>query len=423
MRSIRLILTYLIFPWIGPFLFMHPKLREGFWERFGLNTAAVPGSGPRVWLHGASAGDVLALVPTAKALRHTYPSATIIISAMTNSGYAMAWQQKSVFDQIRYFPWDLPGAIKRTLRVINPDIIVFEYAELWPELIHQASQKHIPLVLHNGRFSRERFERYRRLFRITGNLVQQLSLLLVRDEAEKKRAVALGTAPQTIQITGNTKFDHLTSPPEQTLLDTFTKQIHLNNIDEAILVGGSTHDGEEETLLKSLASLRNTNPKLRLILAPRYIERSVRLRDLAQRHGFQASLRTKPTGPWDVLILDTVGELSVAYAISTLVFVGGSLNDRGGHNIVEPALCSKPVIFGPYMSNVEDSVQLLLGRGGLQVSGPDQLERVLDELLSDSTKREQLGKKAALQARSVQGAAQKNAEHIKELLTQRHAPT
>ncbi len=113
----------------------------------------------------------------------------------------------------------------------------------------------------------------------------------------------------------------------------------------------------------------------------------------------------------------------MAYAISTIVFVGGSFNDRGGHNIVEPALCSKPVIFGPYMSNVEDSVQLLLGRGGLQVSGPDQLERVLDELLSDSIKREQLGKKAAVQARSVQGAAQKNAEHIKELLTQRHAPT
>jgi 3-deoxy-D-manno-octulosonic-acid transferase len=147
------------------------------------------------------------------------------------------------------------------------------------------------------------------------------------------------------------------------------------------------------------------------------------LGDLGQKYQFKTSLRTQSPNDWDVLILDTVGELSLAYALGTVVFVGGSLNDRGGHNIVEPALCGKPVIFGPYMSNVEDSVKLLLGRGGLQISSPDQLVRVLGDLLGDSEKCRLLGEKAASQARSVQGAAAQNATHISAMLNQRQAPT
>lgn len=416
-------MTYLIFPWASPFLFLHPKLREGFLERFGLNTMPVPKTGPTIWLHGASAGDVLALVPTAKALRLIYPDASLIITAMTNSGYAMAQRHAYVFDCVRYLPWDLPGAVKRTLRGINPDVIVLEFAELWPELIHQASKQNISLVLHNGRFSRERLERYRRLFRLTGNLVEKLTLLLVRDEAEKARAMVLGALPTDIRTTGNTKFDPIAEPPDAVALESFASEIKLKSSKAPILVAGSTHDGEEEVLLQGLTHLREKYPDLKLIIAPRYIERATRLAELSHKHLFNTALRTQPTDSWDVLILDTVGELTKAYTLGTVVFVGGSINDRGGHNIVEPALCSKPVIFGPYMSNVEDSVQLLLGRGGLQISCPDQLERVLDRLLGDSEKCLQLGEKAALQARSVQGAAKQNATHIAALLTQRHAPT
>ena len=371
-----------------------------------------PSTGPTVWLHGASAGDVLALVPTAKALRVSYPDIFLVVTAMTNSGYAMAQQQNHTFDCIRYVPWDLPGAVARTLRGMRPDAIVLEFAELWPELIHQASQNNTRIILHNGRFSRERLERYRAIFRLTGNLVEKLTMLLVRDEEEKARAMFLGALAPNIHITGNTKFDHQTQPYDEGMLDAFRSEVKLENIEGPILVAGSTHDGEEEVLLQNLTHLRVKYPKLKLIIAPRYIERAPRLVELGQKHRFQTTLRTHAEKDWDVLILDTVGELSKAYALSTLVFVGGSITDRGGHNIVEPALCNKPVIFGPYMSNVEDSVKLLLGRGGLQISGPDQLERIIDNLLGDSDKCRLLGEKAASQARSVQGAAKQNAAHI-----------
>ena len=412
MRTLRIILTYLLFPWVSPFLFLHPKLRAGFLDRMGLSAMPTPSAGPTIWLHGASAGDVLALVPTAKALRTIYPDLFLVVTAMTNSGYAMARQQNHTFDCIRYVPWDLPGAVARTLRGIRPDAIVLEFAELWPELIHQASQNNTRIILHNGCFSRERLERYRAIFRLTGNLVEKLTMLLVRDEEEKARAMVLGALDPNIHITGNTKFDHQAQPYDAGMLDAFRLEVKLQNTEGPILVAGSTHDGEEEVLLQNLTHLRVKYPKLKLIIAPRYIERAPRLVELGQKHLFQTTLRTRAEKDWDVLILDTVGELSKAYALSTLVFVGGSITDRGGHNIVEPALCNKPVIFGPYMSNVEDSVKLLLGRGGLQISGPDQLARIIDNLLGDSDKCRLLGEKAAAQARSVQGAAKQNAAHI-----------
>jgi 3-deoxy-D-manno-octulosonic-acid transferase len=423
MRLLRTILIYLIFPWVSPFLFFHAKLKDGFWQRFGFGRPPNSTGRPHVWLHGASAGDILALVPTAKTIRELQPHASLTLTAMTGSGFSVAKRHAELFDHVQYFPWDLPGSIRRTLDKLKPDVIVFEYAELWPELMHQASLNSIPMILHNGRFSRERFEGYQKLFRLTGNLVQQLDKLLVRDESEKQRAVVLGANPDRVIPTGNTKFDQFTASSESSGTQDFFADIHFKNDGSPVLVAGSTHDGEEEILLACVLNLRKKFPSLRLILAPRYVERAAKIRELVVRSGLKVALRTKPDPNWDVLILDTVGELSIAYRLSTLVFVGGSINDRGGHNIIEPALCERPVIFGPYMSNVEDSVQVLLGRGGLQISTPEQLERIIDELLSSPVRAQELGIKAARQARSVQGASLKNAELILETATQRHPPT
>lgn len=415
MRPLRLFMTYLVFVPFCPFLFLHPKLRQGFWQRFGFGKAAAPAQGHRFWLHGASAGDVLALVPTARELRVRWPHCTLTLTTMTDSGNIMARQHTALFDNIRYFPWDLPGAVLRTLKLLNPSVIILEYTELWPELLHQAKKRNIPAVMHNGRFSRERLGRYQQLFQLTGNLVQELSLLLVRDESEKERALELGANAKQVFPTGNTKFEHTTHPPSQDEQVRFSNAVHLEH-GQCLWVAGSTHDSEEVTLLDAFVRLRETFPNLRLILAPRYVERGNRIRELVLKRKLEVCLRTQPATHWDVLILNTVGELYTAYALASVVFVGGSFTSRGGHNIVEPALCGKPVIFGPNMNNVEDSVQLLLGRGGLQVANGDQLERVVGELLEDDPKREQLGLRAAEQARCAQGTAAKNAAHIEALL-------
>ncbi len=417
MRLVRIIITYLVFPWLSPFLLLNTRLRNGFWQRFGFGIASPQNGGPHIWLHGASAGDILALVTTARSIRTHTPDAILTITAMTDSGFSVASRHKDLFNQVRYFPWDLPGSVRRTLQNLKPDAIVLEYAELWPELMHQARQAGVRLILHNGRFSRERFEGYHKLFRFTGNLVEQLDLLLMRDAAEQKRALALGAAPEKIHVTGNTKFDQLQTVQESRDNHAFKDSIHFQDDGAPILVAGSTHDGEEAILLDSLMRLRTKFPTLRLIIAPRYLEKLPKIQELVAQYDLKVSFRTQANPGWDVLILDTVGELSLAYALSTLVFVGGSINDRGGHNIIEPALYERPVIFGPYMSNVEDSVQILLGRGGLQVSGPEQLERILDELLSHPEQAQDLGLKAGAQARSVQGAAQRNTKAIMDLLS------
>jgi 3-deoxy-D-manno-octulosonic-acid transferase len=417
MRLLRLLFTYLGFALAMPFLAGHRKLRHGLAARFGLHPQGWPpvSGGPRVWLHGASAGDVLALAPFARELQKRQPAVAIIASTVTDSGRAMAEKQGATFAAVTYWPWDLPGPVKRTLKRIRPDVLVLEYTELWPELIEQAHRAGVKLVLHNGRFAAHRVNSYRRLFLITGNLLRHFDLLLMRDEYEADRARRLGAPPERIHITGNTKFDNLRlEVPERLRIEIAAALAFPREV--PVLVAGSTHEGEEEQLLDVFAELRRASPHLRLVLAPRYIERAARLLVLATHRGLTARLRSSPPAPADVVILDTIGELMACYSLATLVFVGGSFVTRGGQNILEPAACSKPVLFGPHMENFSDAVQVLLGRGGIQVASPEQLRRVLADLLGRDHYREELGVMAYEQVMGVRGAAFRNAELVAGLL-------
>ena len=417
MRWLRLLITYPLFAVIFPILLLHPKLRQGQRHRFGLHPE-VPSrdpNEPRIWLHGASAGDILAVQPTAAALRLAHPRATLIATSVTNSGRAMLDLHKDLFDHVGFIPWDLPGSVSRAFDALNPSIIVLEYAELWPELLLEAKRRGTKVVLQNGRFAGGRLNRYQDLFRLTGNMLTWLDLLLMRDPTEKDRALQLGADAERVHVTGNTKLDHTTKLNDTGTTSKFYEALGIA-ADSLVLVAGSTHDGEEEALLDIFSNLLKTCPELTLIIAPRYIERSERLRNLAVRRGLTARLRSAEPTPTQVIVLDTLGELASVYGCATLVFVGGSLVDRGGHNIIEPAQYGCPVLFGPHMGNVEDSVQLLLGRGGIQVSNAPQLGKVLSDLLSRKEEREELGNLARQQVEQARGAATRNAEFISNLL-------
>ncbi len=417
MRLVRRILVYLIFLLGLPVLLTHRKLRPGLRYRLGLYPRAWPrlGPGPRVWLHGASAGDMLALKPLAIELRRRAADAAIIASTITDSGRAMAARLGSAFDVVTFAPYDLPGAVHRALRRLQPRVLVLEYTELWPELIDDAHRAGVKLVLHNGRFSADKLARYRRLFAVTGNLLDRFELLLMRDEFEADRALTLGADPARVAVTGNTKFDNL----DLDLAEDRRRDLRaaLGFDDGALLlVAGSTHEGEEELLLDTYKSLRRRAPALRLIVAPRYTDRAPKVASLAARKGLAARLRTTPPAPSDVVVLDTIGELALCYSLAEIVFVGGSFVKRGGQNILEPAACGKPVLFGPYMANFADAVLVLLGRGGLQVGSAEQLERVLADLIERESYRHELGELARSQVMGVRGAARRNAELIAALL-------
>ena len=409
---------YVVFWLILPLLLLHPRVRQGIRVRFGFYDPALSlRGGPRIWLHGASAGDVLGLVPIVKELKALRPDARIIVSAITDSGASMARQRlvaQGLADLATFLPYDLPGACRRAIAALRPDVLVLEYTELWPQLIAAASEAQVRLALTNGRLRPRNVPRYRILFRLAGNLLERFDVLMMRAEDEAERALLLGAPRERVHVTGNTKFDALAvSVPEQ---EDASLRHALALGPERLWVCGSTHEGEESGLLRVFAVLQKEHPDLRLLIAPRYIERAQRVLGLARSLGLRARLRSEPGGPEPVIVLDTIGELVRAYQLATVVFVGGSFGRRGGQNILEPAACGKPVLFGPRMENFQDSVQVLVGRGGLQVKDPVALLRLMRDLLARPEEIRKLGELAREAVSSVRGASARDARLIAELL-------
>ena len=417
-RALYVLLSSLAFLLLSPLLLLARKTRAGFRQRFGFyRPGEIPAGGwPRVWLHGASAGDLQALAPMIGRFRERFPDARIFLTTITDTGREMATQRLlSQVDGVLFAPWDLAGSTTRAIAALRPDVLVLEYAEIWPNLIVAARRSGARVVLTNGRFSPERLRGYRTLFALFGNPLAELDLLLMREDDEAERALSLGAPLDRVWVTGNTKFDGLSVPgpsPEDEALRT---ALGLPP-GTPVLMAGSTHEGEEEILLGVWDRVRKTVPDLRLVLAPRYVDRAPRVLSMVQTHGVQAARRSQGPPGAPVMILDTIGELARAYRLATLVFVGGSFTSRGGQNILEPAAQGKPVLFGPRMENFRDSVQVLLGRGGIQVADAAQLERVMSELLARPEAVADLGTLALQSVRQVSGASQRNVDLIARLL-------
>ena len=418
MHLLYALASYLLFLVLLPVLIWHPKLRHGIPFRLGYYKRSFDlGQGsPRIWLHGASAGDLLSLQPMMKELKARIPGCCIIVTTITNSGLAMARKKLTEADVICHAPYDLFGATRRAVAALRPDLLVLEYTEIWPNLIRAARKANVRIALTNGRFNPEKMSRYRLFFRAISNPLRRIDCFLMRSDEEAERVLALGAAPDRVWVTGNTKFDAL-------VLDTAGREEALRvemGIDPSrpVFMAGSTHEGEEELLVGVYAKLRARHPGLQLVVAPRYVERAGRIMAIAAEAGLPVRLRSggAAAGHADVTVLDTIGELAAAYRLATLVFVGGSFVTRGGQNVLEPAAQGKPVLFGPHMENFKDSVQVLQGRGGLQVQSPDQLLRVADELLSRPDQIEELGALARSSVGATRGASARNVEHMLSIL-------
>lgn len=418
MRWLHQFLSLILLTLAVPIAVLQRKTRPGFWARLGFYRQTWPNlrQGPVIWVHGASAGDMLALLPTCRALRQLDPRIQLIATSFTNSGHTIAKQQHDLFAAITYLPWDISWAVQRALRQIKPTALLLEYTELWPELIYQAERRGIQLFLHNGRIDERRMTGYRWLFHLVGNLLQSFTLLLMRSPEEAERAIRLGAPANKVISTGNTKFDNLTQSCRQQDIEALRSSLKLKP-GTLLWVAGSTHAGEERPLLRIFTRLQALFPQLHLLIAPRYVERSAAIEQIILRHGHLGRRRSLGADSQDgaahhVSLLDTIGELSAAYDLADVVFVGGSFVPRGGQNILEPAAAGKPVLFGPYMHNFADSMQVLLGRGGLQVRTWQQLEALLQALLAQPAQCAQLGQIAQQQVRSIQGAAKRNATLI-----------
>lgn len=405
---------------LWPLLLLHPKVRHGVVRRLGIypRDFLKGATGPRIWMHGASAGDLLALKPMVGELKRRLPGCTVIMSTLTNSGLLMARERLKEADEVTYVPYDLPGATRRAVEAIKPDLLVLEYTEIWPSLIRAAHASGAAIALTNGRFSPGKLGRYRLLFSLIGNPLHALDLFLMREDDEAERVLSLGAQPGRVHITGNTKFDTLLVAVQEGRPDAVAAAIGHED-GRPLFIAGSTHEGEEALLLPVFQRLRQDHPTLRLLVAPRYIERAGKVRAAAEALGLKAGLRSQGATGCDVVVLDTIGELVAAYQLATIVFVGGSFTSRGGQNILEPAAHGKPVLFGPNMDNFHDSVQVLVGRGGIQVRDPDHLAKVAGELLARPDQLRELGKLARAAVSSIRGASERNVEHMAKLLRER----
>jgi 3-deoxy-D-manno-octulosonic-acid transferase len=417
MRLLYVLASYVLFAVLFPVLSVYRKTRHGLGQRLGFYAPGTlpAGSGPLLWLHGASAGDLLALSPMFGPLRERFPGCRILLSTTTNTGYLMARDRLAKqIDGVVYAPYDLWGATRRAVRAIKPDLLVLEYTEIWPNLIRAAKRSGARVAMTNGRFSPKNERKYRLFFSLIGNPLRDLDLFLMREEEEAERARSLGAPAERVWVTGNTKFDALAAAPARED-EALRRALGLSE-GARVLMAGSTHEGEEEHLLGVYRRLLPAHPDLRLVIAPRYIDRAGRIAALAREAGLTVGLRSLENREGgQVVVLDTIGELARAYRLATLVFVGGSFTKRGGQNILEPAGQGKPVLFGPYMDNFRDSVQVLAGRGGIQVRDAEELFQKASELLAHPERMTELGEQARAVVGQISGASRRNVEHMARL--------
>ncbi len=390
--------------------------RFGFFSKQFLNRI----EGKKVlWVHAVSVGEVFAARPLVEKLKKELAGWEIAVSTVTPTGQAVArklFSNQPVF----YFPFDLSGVVKRTVASIRPSLILLMETELWPNLILAADDAGVPVGVANGRLSPASCRRYGWVRSLIKDILERISFFLVQFQWDSDRLQEIGVPASAIEITGNMKFDvgiDIREEEARALRHQFFPSAKAK-----ILLGGSTHEGEEKILVNVFRKLRFEFPELKLVLAPRHVTRAGSISEMARENGFRCqriSVRPdKAAGPVeDVLILDTMGELKKWYAIADLVFVGGSLIKHGGQNPIEAAIFKKPVLFGPHVFNFQMIYDRLKAeRGGYEVLNETELYDFLRRMLLDTPLAKQTGLRAYELVQKYQGATQKNAELILNFL-------
>ncbi len=371
---------------------------------------------PCLWIHAVSVGEVLSLGHLLKEIRKEHPDWEIYCSTLTSSGYRVARAKLAEATSIFFVPLDFAWTVKKFFRALQPDLFVLVESEFWPNLLRISGKLSSAVLLINGRISDRSFRKYRLIKTLLRRVLRPVDRFLVQTEQDRERLLSLGVQAEKMEVVGNLKSDVRPPGVKPEDLNGLRKEIGLFR-DCKVIVAGSTHKGEEEILLSAYCESRKKRRDLSLIIAPRHPKRADEVESLAAGLGLRVVRRTS-TGAgraWDVLILDTLGELARFYALSDVAFVGGSLVPKGGQNLLEPAFYGKPIVFGPFMHNFAFLAEEFVRRGAaLRVSGLKDLTRVF--LFEEETVLQEMGRKSQHLLRSLQGATQKTLRVIECLM-------
>ena len=421
-----LLLTLVLLAW-SPTLLLGAlgirRHRVGWQERLGRYPEALltrlEGIHP-VWLHAVSVGEVGAASVLAAFWTTRRPTLSFLISTVTATGREVAKRSLPQATGVVYFPVDLPMIVHRALATVRPRLILLTETEIWPNFLRACVVSKIPVAVINGRISLRSFRRYRVVRPFFRRVLQGIDLFCMQSVTDAERILALGASPERVHVVGNLKFDATPRSDASSLAEKWRQELKIDGR-RPVVVAGSTHAGEEEVLLRAFMSLRQEFPDLVLILAPRHPERLVAVEAAIGAIGLVAVRRTAlartQDGPGGIVLLDTVGELSTLYAIGSVAFVGGSLVPRGGHNLLEPALHGRPVLFGPYMENFADASELFLeGGAAVQVHNGEELTMQLSRLLHDPAARDRMGKAASKALARHRGACERTVALLERFL-------
>jgi 3-deoxy-D-manno-octulosonic-acid transferase len=393
--------------------------KEDFWQRFGHFSAATTArlkAHRWTWIRSISVGETLVALKLAHALRAADPNLKIALSVTTSTGYALAKEAASEWLFPIYNPLDNRSAVERVLSALRPERLILIEGEIWPNLASACRERSIPLLLANARLSPRSAAGFAKWRKWTAPFFGLLDWVGLPDETDRERWISVGSRPNSLEVTGSIKFDQNSAATTEAnpVLEALLLATGMPAA-TPLLVAGSTHDGEEGILAELLLKWRKAHPTLRLLLAPRHVERvPALLRELAPL-GMRILKRTElpVQTDWDILLLDTTGELRDWYSLATLAFVGKSLAAHGGQNPVEPALAGKAVIFGPNMENFASVVRLLLeADGAVQVDNPAALEAQVAALLGAPERRTALGQNAIRSLAAHQSATRRTVTAI-----------
>jgi 3-deoxy-D-manno-octulosonic-acid transferase len=366
--------------------------RQGLGERFGWGATIGSGAARSIWLHAVSLGEMTAAAPLVRALQLKYPQYPLVLTSATPTGTARARGLFGDAVDVRFLPYDMPGAVARFLDRIRPRLAIIMETELWPNLYQECERRGVPLVLASARLSAKSVSRYRRFGRLFRGIFSASSLLAAQTREDAERFIAIGAKSARTHVVGNIKFDVEVSPA---VIDHGRELRSSFGNARAAWIAGSTHAGEEERVLAAHEILLAAAPGALLILVPRHPDRFGAVAELLSRRGLRFTRRSSGTPPdasTPVLLVDTVGELASLYAAADVAFVGGSLVPIGGHNLLEPAALGRPVLTGPYYSNSKDIARLLLRQGAaLQVNDAGELAAAVTRLLADPAERLRMG--------------------------------
>lgn len=395
--------------------------REKFGQRLGLydrETRRRISGGRHTWMHAVSVGEVMIALKLAATMKQGEPALRVVLTTTTTTGFALAQRQAPAWMEVMYTPLDFWPVMRAAFALIRPIRIILVEAEVWPNLTALAHRRKIPLALVNARLSPRSETRFQRFRFFVRPFFRMLDLVSVPEPEEVARWESLGVERGRIALVGSIKFDPENLPPSSTQPRAILEKF---GIDPArpILLGGSTHPGEEEILARVFLELRREFADLFLVIAPRHVERTREIAQQLRRLGLPPICRSEEKtapGPHDCLLLDTTGELGVWYAVATLVFVGKSLTAHGGQNPVEAIVADRPTIFGPHMENFARLAYSLVEKGGaLQPTDEASLTSAAARLLRDAALREHLVTRARQVLAPHGGATQRTAELLKAL--------